>query len=105
MISLVIDISLYFHCSVFWITSDVFIHLMQLTSKVQTPITFLFVNKNIKSSKKSIKEKENLLFLVNKYISSRELKTLKFSFVLRTHENSDVFKTLDEIYLVFTSKK
>ena len=32
--SLVIDISLYFHCSDFWITSDFFIHLMQLTSKV-----------------------------------------------------------------------
>ena len=46
--SLVIDISLYFHCSVFWITFDFSIHLMQLTSKVQTPITFLFVNKNIK---------------------------------------------------------
>ena len=46
--SLVIDISLYFHCSVFWITSDFSIHLMQLTSKVQTPITFLYVNKNIK---------------------------------------------------------
>ena len=43
------DISLYFHCSVFFcITSDFSIHLMQLTSKVQTPITFLFVNKNIK---------------------------------------------------------
>ena len=37
--SLVIDISLYFHCSVFWITSDFSIHLMQLTSKVQMPIT------------------------------------------------------------------
>ena len=37
--------------------------------------------------------------LVNtKYISSRELKTSKFSFVLRAHENSDVFNTLDEIY-------
>ena len=46
--SLVIDISLYFHSSVFWITSDFSIHLMQLTLKVQTPITFLFVNKNIK---------------------------------------------------------
>ena len=43
----VIDISLYFHCSVFWITSDFSIHLMQLTSKVQTPITFLFVNKTL----------------------------------------------------------
>ena len=38
------------------------------------------------------------IFLVNtKYMSSRELKTSKFSFVLRTHENSDVFNTLDEI--------
>ena len=46
--SLVIDISLYFHCNVFWITSDFSVHLMQLTSKVQTPITFLFVKKNIK---------------------------------------------------------
>ena len=36
---------------------------------------------------------------------SRELKTSKFSLVLRTLENSDVFNTLDEIYLVFTSKK
>ena len=46
--SLVIDVSLYFHCSIFWITSDFYIFLMQLTSKVQTPITFIFVNKNIK---------------------------------------------------------
>ena len=30
---------------------------------------------------------------------------MQFSFVLRTHENSDVFNTLDEIYLVFTSEK
>ena len=36
-------------------------------------------------------------------MSSRELKTSKFSFVLRTHENSDV-NTLGDIYLVFTSK-
>ena len=43
--------------------------------------------------------------MITKYMSSRELKTSKFSFVLRTHENSDVFNTLDEIYLVFTSKK
>ena len=40
-----------------------------------------------------------------KYISSSELKTYKFSLVLRTRENSDVFNSLDEIYLVFTSKK
>ena len=59
---------------------------------------------NRKSSKK-YKIKRKFISLVNtKYISSRELKTSKFSFVLRTHENSDVFKTLDEIYLVFTSK-
>ena len=45
---------------------------------------------------KSIKEKEKLLFSVNtKYVQSREL---------RPRENSDVFNTLDEIYLVFTSK-
>ena len=31
-------------------------------------------------------------------MSSHELKTSKFSFVLCTHENSDVFKPLDEIY-------
>ena len=31
-------------------------------------------------------------------MSSHELNTSKFSFVLRTHENSDVFNTLDEIY-------
>ena len=30
------------------ITSDFSIHLMQRTSKVQMPITFLLVNKNIK---------------------------------------------------------
>ena len=39
-------------------------------------------------------------------MSSRELKTSKFSFVLRSHENSDVFDTLelDEIYLLFISE-
>ena len=37
-------------------------------------------------------------------MSSRELKTSKYSLVLRTRENSDVFDTLDEIYLLFTSK-
>ena len=39
---------LYFHCSVLdylWLFS---IHLMHFTSELQTPITFLFVNKNIK---------------------------------------------------------
>ena len=36
---------------------------------------------------------------------SRELKTSKFSFVLRTHENSDLFNTLDEIYIGIHLKK
>ena len=45
-------------------------------------------------------------FEVNtKYISSSELKTSKFSRVRSTSENLDVFKSLDEIYLVFTDKK
>ena len=38
-------------------------------------------------------------------MSSRGLKTSKFSLALRTRENFDVFITLDEIYLVFTAKK
>ena len=46
---LVIDISLYFHCSLFWITSDFFIRFKMLfTSELQKPINFLFVNENIK---------------------------------------------------------
>ena len=58
---------------------------------------------------KSIKLKENLL-LFGKYqihfnISSRELKISEFSRVLCSRENSDVFNTLDEVYLVFISKK
>ena len=48
---------------------------MCLTSEIQTPITPLFMNENIKCE------------------------------LLRTRENSDVFNSLDEIYLVFTSKK
>ena len=52
---------------------------------------------------KKYKIKRKFTFLANtKYMSSRELKTLKFSFVLRTHENYGVVKTLGEIYLVFT---
>ena len=34
-----VDISLYFHSSVFWITSDFSIHLMHFTSELQTPIS------------------------------------------------------------------
>ena len=40
-----------------------------------------------------------------KYISSSVLKTSEFSRVRSTVENSDVFKSRDEIYLVFTEKK
>ena len=45
---LVIDICLYFNCSFLGITSDFSIHLMVFNSELQTPITFLFVNENIK---------------------------------------------------------
>ena len=45
-------------------------------------------------------------FEVNtKYISSGEFKTSKFSRVRSMSENLDVFKSRDEIYLVFTDKK
>ena len=44
-------------------------------------------------------------FEVNtKYISSSVLKTSEFSQVRSTSENSDVFNSRDEIYLVFTEK-
>ena len=52
-----------------------------------------------------IKRKFAFLSVNTKYISSRELKTSEFSLVLRTRENSNVFNSLDEIYLVFTEKK
>ena len=39
-----------------------------------------------------------------KYISSSVLETLDFSRVSSTSENSDVFNSRDEIYLVFTEK-
>ena len=55
---------------------------------------------------KRYKIKDNLLFSVNsKYILSCGVKTSEFALALRSHENSDVFNTLDEIYLVFTLKK
>ena len=45
-------------------------------------------------------------FEVNtKYISSSVLKTSEFSRVRSTSENSEVFNSLNEIYLVFTEKK
>ena len=46
---------------------------------------------------KSIKYKEKILF--GRY-SSRELITSEFSLLLHARENSDVFNTLDGIYLV-----
>ena len=58
----------------------------------------------LKSSKMYKIKRKKILFTVNtKYMSSRELKTSKFSLVLRTRENYDVFNTLDDMYLVFTS--
>ena len=39
------------------------------------------------------------------YISSSVLKTSEFSRVRSTSENSDIFNSRDEIYLVFTKKK
>ena len=51
-------------------------------------------------------KKKISFFLVNtKNISSHVLKISAHSFVLCTREISDIFNTLDEIYLVFTSKK
>ena len=45
-------------------------------------------------------------FEVNtKYISSSVLKTSEFSRVRSKSENSDVFNSRDEIYLVFTENK
>ena len=54
-----------------------------------------------------IKSIEDIYFFeVNtKFISSSELKTSKFSRVRSTSENLDVFKSRDEIYLVFTDKR
>ena len=47
-----------------------------------------------------IKRKFTFLGVNTKNISSRELKTSKLSLVLRTRENSNVFSTLDKLYLV-----
>ena len=45
-------------------------------------------------------------FEVNtKYISLNVVKTSDFSRVRSTSENSDVFNSRDEIYLIFTEKK
>ena len=55
--------------------------------------------------KYEIKRKLTFFSVNAKHISSRELETSEFSLVLHTRENSDVFNTLDEKYLVFTQKK
>ena len=58
---------------------------------------FLFNGKN---------KKKIYFFSVNtKNVSSHVLKISAISLVLRTREITDIFNTLDEIYLVFTSKK
>ena len=49
-----------------------------------------------------IKRKFTFLGVNTKNISSCESKTSKISLVLRTRENSNVFNTLDKLYLVFT---
>ena len=94
--SLVIDISRYFHCRV-WITSDVSIHLTSLNVPH-------FRNSNAYNS--VIYERKHkvwvFIFLV------RTLGTMWYQNYyrdLKTRENFDVFNSLDEIYLVFTSKK
>ena len=52
------------------------------------------------SKKHKIKRKLNF-----KYMSSCELKTSKFSLVLRTRKNADVFNTLDEKKIGIHPKK
>ena len=58
--------------------------------------------------RKNKKEKENLLFFFSEYhknILSRVMKTFKFSLVLRTRENTDVFITLDDNIYGIHSKR
>ena len=50
-----------------------------------------------------IKRKFTLILVNTNYIPSTVLKTLKFSLVLCSRGNSDVYNTLGEIYLVFIS--
>ena len=64
------------------------------------------MQQNIVMSRESKYIEDIYFFEVNtKYILSSELKTSKFSRVRSTSENLDVFKSLDETYLVFTDKK
>ena len=69
---------------------------------------FFFARKQLHSwESRGIEDIEDIYFFeVNtEYISSSELKTSTFSRVRSTSENLDVFKSRDEIYLVFTDKK
>ena len=55
---------------------------------------------NRKKNVYCIKQKEKKIYFLTvntKYISSRDLKTSKFSLVLRTRENFDVFNSLYEM--------
>ena len=63
--------------------------------------------KHEKFNRNLAKQIEDIYFFeVNtKHISLSELKTSKFSRVRSTSGNLDVFKSRDEIYLVFTDKK
>ena len=56
-------------------------------------------------STEKIKRKIYFFSVNTKNILSHVLKISAISLVLRTREISDIFKTFDEIYLVFTSKK
>ena len=103
--SLVIDISQYFHCRV-WITSDVSIHLTSLNVPH-------FRNSNAYNS--VIYEPKHkvwvFIFLVRtlgtmwyqNYLCFQNF--LVFAFSPPAPANFYVFNSLDEIYLVFTSKK
>ena len=58
-----------FQCSVcfFWITSDFSFHIMHFTSELQTPITFLFVNENIKCGCACVGVTGKVTFFFGKY--------------------------------------
>ena len=55
--------------------------------------------------KSKIKRKFTFFTVNTKYILSHGIKISEFSLVLHTRESSNVFNTVDEIYLVFTSKR
>ena len=52
----------------YWITSDISIDLLQCSSELQTPITFLFVNENIKCGY-AFSELEHKEILVPNYLA------------------------------------